>query len=107
MLDEEQAELLGFVTRMAGAAESRDLMGPGSGPGQAAGAPGASVSAGFAFPPLKRRIKSIPPERAAVLWIERFRVLADRGAGPGAGRGAGRGRPAGKGGGGKPDEAGA
>ena len=98
VLDEEQAELLRFVTRMAGAAESRDLLGPGSGPGPEAGA---AVGAGFAFPPLKRRIKSIPPERAAALWLERFRVLA----GPGAGRG----KPAGKGGGetAGPDEAGA
>ena len=66
-LDEEQAELLRFVGRMAGAAESRDLLGDTAG-------------AGIAFPPLKRRIRSIAPERAAQAWLARFRALAgDRG----------------------------
>ena len=65
-LDESQAELLRFVARMAGAAESRDLLG--------AGAP---AGAGVAFPPLKRRIKAMAPERAAALWLARFRTLAD------------------------------
>ena len=65
--DEEQAELLRFVARMAGAAESRDLLGDTGG-------------AGLAFPPLKRRIRSIAPERAAHAWLARFRALAgDRG----------------------------
>ena len=65
--DEEQAELLRFVARMAGAAESRDLLGDTAG-------------AGIAFPPLKRRIRSIAPERAAQAWLARFRALAgDRG----------------------------
>ena len=65
VLDEEQAELLRFVTRMASAAESRDLL-DGDAP----------VGAGVAFPPLKRRIRSIPPDKAAQTWIARFRALA-------------------------------
>ena len=65
VLDEEQAELLRFVTRMAGAAESRDLLD--------AGAP---VGAGVAFPPLKRRIRPLPPDTAATAWLARFRALA-------------------------------
>ena len=66
--DEEQAELLRFVTRMAAAAESRDLLEAGlkSGP----------VSAGIAFPPLKRRLRSVPPDKAATAWLARFRALA-------------------------------
>ena len=67
-LDEEQAELLRFVTRMAAAAESRDLLD--------ASAPS---GAGVAFPPLKRRIRSIPPDKAAEAWLARFRVLAGPG----------------------------
>ncbi len=76
VLDEEQAELLRFVTRMAAAAERRDIMEPGSGgagPGHRAGGPG---SGGITFPPLKRRIRSIPPDKAAEGWIARFRALA-------------------------------
>ena len=65
--DEEMAELLRFVTRMAAAAERRDLLEPGSGSG-----PG---SAGVAFPPLKRRIRSLPPDKAAAAWLARFRAL--------------------------------
>ena len=65
MIEEEQAELLKFVTRMAAAAESRDLLG-GDAP----------VGAGVAFPPLKRRIRSISPDKAAQAWIARFRALA-------------------------------
>ena len=75
-LDEEQAELLRFVTRMAAATESRDLFEPGSGgagPGLRAGGPGC---AGVAFPPLKRRIRSIAPDKAAEAWLARFRALA-------------------------------
>ena len=65
VLDEEQAELLRFVTRMAAAAESRDLFD--------ADAP---VGAGVAFPPLKRRIRGLPPDKAAAAWLARFRALA-------------------------------
>ena len=64
VLDEEQAELLRFVTRMAAAAERRDIM------------EDAPAGAGVAFPPLKRRIRSIPPDKAAEGWIARFRALA-------------------------------
>ena len=65
VIGEEQAELLKFVTRMAAAAESRDLLGRD-----------APVGAGVAFPPLKRRIRSIPPDKAAEAWLARFRALA-------------------------------
>ena len=71
VLEEEQAELLRFVTRMAAAAERRDIMEPGSAFG-----PGSPVSAGVAFPPLKRRIRPIPPDKAAQAWLARFRALA-------------------------------
>ena len=81
VLDEEQAELLRFVTRMAAAAEHRDIMEPGSGSG-----PGSPASAGVAFPPLKRRIRSIPPDKAAEVWLTRFRALAGPD-GPDAGEG--------------------
>ena len=62
--DEELAELLRFVTRMA---EPRPS--------------GATCSmearpTGVAFPPLKRRIRSLPPDRAAETWLARFRALA-------------------------------
>ena len=67
VLEEEHAELLRFVTRMAAAAERRDIMEPGSGSG-----PG---SAGIAFPPLKRRIRPIAPDKAAEGWLARFRAL--------------------------------
>lgn len=60
----EQAELLRFVSRMAEAAEDRDLP----------GARGGAASA-VAFPPLKSRIRTVEPERAARLWLERFRSL--------------------------------
>ena len=75
VLDEEHAELLRFVERMTVAAERRDLFdadepgsksGPGPGPG----------TAGIGFPPLKRRIRSIAPDRAAEIWLARFRALA-------------------------------
>ena len=69
--DEEQAELLRFVTRMAAATERRDLLEPGSGSG-----PGSAGGAGVAFPPLKRRLRSIAPDKAAEAWLARFRALA-------------------------------
>ena len=71
VLDEEQAEVLRFVTRMASAAECRDIMDD------------APASAGAVFPPLKRRIRSVPPDKAAAAWLARFRALA----GPEARRG--------------------
>lgn len=67
----EQAELLRFVARMSEAAEDRDLP----------GARGGAASA-VAFPPLKSRIRTVEPERAARLWLERFENLRER---PGAG----------------------
>ena len=67
----EQAELLRFVARMAEAAEDRDL------PGAREGAASA-----VAFPPLKRRIRTVEPDRAAALWLERFRSLREA-TGPG------------------------
>ena len=67
VLDEEHAELLRFVERMTVAAERRDLFGQDE-PG-----PGAAV---IGFPPLKRRIRSIAPDRAAEIWLARFRALA-------------------------------
>ncbi|MDE0049935.1 MAG: hypothetical protein OXO52_09145 [Rhodospirillales bacterium] len=65
VLDEEQAELLRFVARMAAATERRDLL-----------AGTAPAGAGVAFPPLKRRIRSIMPDKAAEGWLARFRALA-------------------------------
>ena len=81
-LEEEHAELLRFVARMAGAAESRDLL-------------DGETSAGVAFPPLKRRIRALAPERAAEAWLARFRALGGdaRGTGNGVGAGAGAGKP--------------
>ena len=79
VLDEEQTELLRFVARMATATERRDLLEPGSGgaaPGPRAGGPGAPAGAGVAFPPLKRRMRSLPPDKAAQAWLARFRALA-------------------------------
>ena len=64
-LEEEPAELLRFVTRMAAATESRDLL-DGNAP----------TGAGVAFPPLKRRIRSVAPDKAAEAWLARFRALA-------------------------------
>ena len=66
VLDEEHAELLRFVGRMTLAAERRDLFGPEEGLG----------AAGIGFPPLKRRIRSVAPDRAAAAWLARFRTLA-------------------------------
>ena len=63
VLDEEHAELLRFVERMTAAAERRDLFGGEKLPG-------------IGFPPLKRRIRPIPPDRAAEAWLARFRALA-------------------------------
>ncbi len=53
-----------IVTRMAAAAERRDIM------------KDAPASAGVAFPPLKRRIRPMPPDKAAESWLARFRALA-------------------------------
>ena len=62
VLDEDHAELLRLVSRMTAAAERRDLGGGGA--------------AGVAFPPLRRRLSSLDPGRAARRWLDRFRALA-------------------------------
>ena len=64
VLDEEQAELLRFVGRMVAAAERRDLL---EGDIRADDA--------LAFPPCKRRIRPLAPERAARMWLSRLREL--------------------------------
>ena len=64
----KQVELLCFIARMAEAAEARDLSGP-------------EENDALLFPPLDRRIRPIPPARAAKLWLER---LNDLGRPPGA-----------------------
>ena len=74
VLDEERAELLRFVGRMAASAESRDLL--------EAGEPGTGLS----FPPLKRRIRPVPPDKAAKDWLKRFRALGGRMDRPAAGK---------------------
>ena len=66
VLGEEQAELLRFVGRMVAAAESRDLL---EGDTQADGA--------LAFPPCRRRIRPLAPERAAQMWLSRLQVLRE------------------------------
>ena len=71
VLSDEHAELVRFVSRMTAAAESRDLA-------------GADAPAGAAFPPLKRRIRPVGPDKAAQAWMARFRAL---GAPPGEGAG--------------------
>ena len=83
VLDEERAELVRFVARMTTAAESRDL-----------GDDDAPAGAGIAFPPLKRRIRTVAPDRAAQAWLARFRALAmqpDGGQPGGSGGGSGGG----------------
>ena len=60
----EEAELLRFVGRMAEAAEDRDI------PGARAG-----VASAVAFPPLPGRIRTVDPDRAATLWLDRLRDL--------------------------------
>ena len=74
VLGEEHAELLRFVLRMTAAAERRDLGGGDGG--------------GVAFPPLKRKVKSVDPGRAAQAWLARFRALSEPppGTAPAAGR---------------------
>ncbi len=64
VLGEEHADLLRFVGRMAASAESRDLL------------DGTDLSDGaLAFPPCRRRIRPLAPERAARLWLGRLEDL--------------------------------
>ena len=76
VLGEEQAELLRFVERMVASAECRDLLDGEAAPGGA-----------LAFPPCRRRIRPLVPDRAARMWLERFRNLlgTDEGASASAG----------------------
>ena len=60
----EQAELLRFVARMAEAAEDRDVPGARDGAAPA-----------VAFPPLPGRIRTVEPDRAARLWLDRLQDL--------------------------------
>ena len=66
VLGEEQAELLRFVDRMVAAAECRDLL-DGTDPSGGA----------LAFPPCRRRIRSLAPDRAARMWLSRLQALRD------------------------------
>ena len=73
VLGEEHAELLRFVDRMAASAETRDLLDGAEAPGSV-----------LAFPPSRRRIRPLAPERAARMWLSRFQELSETAA---AGRG--------------------
>ncbi|MDE0282047.1 MAG: hypothetical protein OXN16_13385 [Gammaproteobacteria bacterium] len=88
-LEKGHVELLRFVARMADAAERRDLAG--------AGIPS---EPGVAFPPLRRRIKPVDPDRAAKLWLARFHELSGwpRGGTGGASAGGNRAAEPGQGG---------
>ncbi len=66
VLGEEHAELLRFVDRMAASAECRDLL-DGTDPSDGA----------LAFPPCRRRIRPLAPDRAARMWLGRFQVLRE------------------------------
>ncbi len=69
VLGEEHAELLRFVGRMAASAEHRDLL------------DGTEASDGaLAFPPCRRRVRPLPPERAARTWLGRLENLRETGA---------------------------
>ena len=68
VLGEEHAELLRFVDRMATSAETRDLLDSAE-----------SSGAALAFPPSRRRIRPLAPERAARMWLGRFQELSEAG----------------------------
>ena len=66
VLGEEQAELLRFVDRRVASAECRDLL------------DGEDTSGGaLAFPPCRRRIRPLAPDRAARMWLSRLQVLRE------------------------------
>ena len=76
-LTAEQTDLLRFVARMTDAAERRDFADAGMG-----------AAVGAAFPPIRRRIRPVEPDRAARLWLARYRALTgppDTAAGSAAG----------------------
>ena len=89
-LEKGHGELLRFVGRMADAAERRDLAGAGIPP-----------EPGVAFPPLRRRIKPVDPDKAAKLWLARFHELSGPPQGGAGGASAGGNRAADPGEGGK------
>ena len=89
-LEKGHGELLRFVGRMADAAERRDLAG--------AGIP---AEPGVAFPPLRRRVKPMDPDKAAKLWLARFHELSGPPRGGAGGASAGGNRTAEPGEGGK------
>ena len=60
----EEAELLRFVGRMAEAAEDRDIPGARDG-----------AASAVSFPPLPGRIRTVDPDRAARLWLDRLQDL--------------------------------
>ena len=66
VLNEEHAELLRFVDRMVASAECRDLLGGDDASGGA-----------LAFPPCRRRIRSLAPDRAARMWHSRLQLLRE------------------------------
>ena len=68
VLGEDHAELLRFVDRMVASAECRDLL---DGEDAAGGT--------LAFPPCRRRIRSLAPDRAARMWHSRLQVLRETG----------------------------
>lgn len=69
-LPADWAEALKFIRRMAEAALHRDLHGAGIGGDMGI------AGAGPLFPPLKQRIRPMPPDRAAKKWLERFAELS-------------------------------
>lgn len=75
-MDEGDEEMVRLMARMAEAAGRRDL-----------GNAGIPAEAGVAFPPLRRRIKPMDPDRAAKVWLERFRALSGPATVPGSGKG--------------------
>lgn len=70
-LPEAWAEILRLVDRMADAAERRDL-----------GLPPPSGAAAM-FPPLRRQVRPVRPERAGRLWLARLRELTVNAEAPG------------------------
>lgn len=66
VLGEEHAELLRFVDRMVASAECRDLLDGED-----------TVGGTLAFPPCRRRICSLAPDRAARMWHSRLQLLRE------------------------------
>ena len=64
------SQALGLTQRMAEAAVCRDLAD--------AGIEFGTRDSGPLFPPLKERVRALPPDRAARRWLERFEALRAR-----------------------------